>query len=194
VRLVRQLTRLHEVGDLAVAPGPKGDEPPTLVPHDEDLTSPRVPVARLTPTPVPADVVDVPSSPSGTPVGAARRATPLPALRIVEGAGDASAVLVLRPEGPRRRALQPEEVTRLVDQHGWSGALLRAVREARDISLQDMADTTRISIKYLEALELDDYGVLPSSTFVRGYLREVARVLGIDEAALVAGTLQRMES
>lgn len=193
VRLVRQLTRLHEVGDLTVAPGPKGDEPPTLVPHDEDLTSPRVPMARLAPTPVPAEVVEMPSLSSGTPISAARRATPVPGLRLVDGAQDGSAVLVLRPDGSRRRALLPEEISRLVDAHGWSGALLRAVREAREMTLDDLADTTRISLRYLEALESDEFGALPSATFVRGYLREVARVLGLDEAALVAGMLQRME-
>ena len=189
VRLVRALTRLTEVGDLVAVPGPRGEEPPTLIPADEDLTSPRVPQARLSAgTPVPmAQVVEIPSSPGLS------TATPVSGLRFVDGSTSTPSLLALHAE-MKRKGPSPDEVTHWVDQHGWGGTLMRTVRESRGISLQDLADTTRISIKYLEALEGDDFSSLPSTTFVRGYLREVARTLGLDEEALVAGTLRRMET
>lgn len=92
----------------------------------------------------------------------------------------------------RGRQLSAEDTARLVDQHGHSGALLKAVREAKGSSLQEMSDVTRISVRYLEAIEADQHDRLPSATFVRGYLREIARQLGIDDEAFVAGYMRRI--
>lgn len=111
-----------------------------------------------------------------------------PGLRVVDGTR--SAPVMVMPSRPR--LLSAEDVARLVDQHGYSGALLRAIREARQLSLQDMSDTTRISIRYLEAIEADQHDRLPSSTFVRGYVREMARLLALDEEATVAGYMRRL--
>jgi cytoskeletal protein RodZ len=79
----------------------------------------------------------------------------------------------------------------MVEEHGYTGALLRSVREARKIALQDMSDTTRISTRYLEAIESDQYDVLPSATFVRGYIREMARMLNMDVEQVVEGYMAR---
>ncbi|TVQ89012.1 MAG: helix-turn-helix domain-containing protein [Deltaproteobacteria bacterium] len=86
----------------------------------------------------------------------------------------------------------PETVQRWIEEHGWSGALIRAVREARGLSLRDVGDATKISARYLEAIEADDFGQLPSSTFVKGYLREIARLLDLAESELIAGYLRRI--
>ena len=80
----------------------------------------------------------------------------------------------------------------LVDEHGFSGSLLRAVRERQGQSLHDLADRTRISVRYLEAIEQEEVDVLPSTTFVRGYVREMARCLHLDPNALVTGYMQRI--
>ncbi|MFK7927041.1 MAG: helix-turn-helix domain-containing protein [Myxococcota bacterium] len=86
----------------------------------------------------------------------------------------------------------PIDIPTLVSELGWSGALIKRVREARGKSLRDMGDATRISARYLEAIEQDDFVQLPSSTFVKGYLREIARTLQLDEASLIQGYLRRM--
>ncbi len=64
--------------------------------------------------------------------------------------------------------------------HGSLGAWLRHQREARGVSLREIADASKISLRYLEALEQDRFDVLPAPVFARGFLREYARVVGLD--------------
>ncbi len=63
---------------------------------------------------------------------------------------------------------------------GSLGAWLRQQREARGVSLRDIADASKISLRYLEALERDRLDVLPAPVFAKGFLREYARVVGLD--------------
>lgn len=120
-----------------------------------------------------------PAAPS-TPVAAAERT-------------DSAGAVVRMPAGPPVDASSsPAAMEQLVAEHGWSGALIRAVRDSKGLSLRDIGSSTRISARYLEAIEADDHEHLPSSTFVKGYLREIARTLGLDEAALVQGYMRRM--
>jgi cytoskeleton protein RodZ len=66
------------------------------------------------------------------------------------------------------------------------GAYLRAVREHRGLTLGELAETTRISKAYLQALEEGDLSVLPSRPFAIGYVRSYAKTLGIDGDAAAA--------
>jgi cytoskeleton protein RodZ len=54
---------------------------------------------------------------------------------------------------------------------GSLGAYLRSLREARGSSLEDMARSTRVGIRHLEALEEERLADLPSPVFVRGFIR-----------------------
>jgi cytoskeletal protein RodZ len=63
---------------------------------------------------------------------------------------------------------------------GTLGAWLRQQREARGVSLREIADASKISLRYLEALEQDRFDVLPAPVFAKGFLREYARVVGLD--------------
>lgn len=83
------------------------------------------------------------------------------------------------------------EVTPSVDQLAFSegtpfGAGLKAVREFKGLSLQDIADATRVRRQYLAAIEAMDMAQLPSRPFAIGYVRAYARVLGLDEDRAVA--------
>ena len=104
-----------------------------------------------------------PVSDPGAPVVPLPTASPSPpgsSLRVVDGSPGASSVIVLPSDAPRAKTLAAEDIALLVDQHGFSGALLRSVREARDLSLQDVADQTRISVRYLQGIEDEDFGLL----------------------------------
>ncbi len=59
------------------------------------------------------------------------------------------------------------------------GVRLRAAREAKGLTLDDAAKTTRIAKVYLKALEDDDYAKLPSEAYTRGFLRSYAAFLGL---------------
>ena len=60
------------------------------------------------------------------------------------------------------------------------GARLRAAREARQISLREIAATTKISVGTLEALEQNDVAQLPGGIFTRAFVRSYATEVGLD--------------
>lgn len=66
------------------------------------------------------------------------------------------------------------------------GSALRAAREFRGLTLQDVADATRIRLSYIEALEDLRLDELPSRPFTIGYVKSYAKVLGLDGDAAVA--------
>src|SRR5271163_4056377 len=66
------------------------------------------------------------------------------------------------------------------------GEHLKREREMRGVSLEEIAAATRISTRFLEALENERWEELPGGVFNRGFIRSVARFLGLDEDALVA--------
>lgn len=63
----------------------------------------------------------------------------------------------------------------------FDGPLLQKVRLYKQINLEQISNETKISKSYLSALEGDDYEALPAAVFVRGFVVQVARVLGLDE-------------
>lgn len=65
------------------------------------------------------------------------------------------------------------------------GLLLRRTREQQGLSLHEVADQTRISVRWLAALEEARTEQLPAPVFVIGYLRSYARVLGLDGDELI---------
>lgn len=58
------------------------------------------------------------------------------------------------------------------------GESLRSARQKRNLSLDDVAEATRIKVPYLEALENGNWSVLPGPAYVTGFLRNYARFLG----------------
>jgi cytoskeleton protein RodZ len=64
---------------------------------------------------------------------------------------------------------------------GSFGERLRREREMRGITLDEIAESTKISRRHLESLEKEDFDSLPGGIFNRGFVRSYARYLGIDE-------------
>lgn len=60
------------------------------------------------------------------------------------------------------------------------GATLRLEREGRGISLRDIATTTKISVRWLEALERNQVKQLPGGVFTRSFVRTYAVEVGLD--------------
>lgn len=65
------------------------------------------------------------------------------------------------------------------------GETLRRARLARGITIEDAERVTRIPRKYLEALELENYTILPAPVFARGFLRSYAAYLGLEPSELL---------
>jgi cytoskeleton protein RodZ len=66
------------------------------------------------------------------------------------------------------------------------GENLRRERELRGIELRDIADATKISMRFLQALEQDRPEVLPGGIFPQAFVRQYARHLGLDAEKTVA--------
>lgn len=65
------------------------------------------------------------------------------------------------------------------------GEQLRLAREGRGIPLREISDETRIAIRYLEAIESNDYKRLPGGIFNRSFVKAYARCVGYDEKEAV---------
>ena len=70
------------------------------------------------------------------------------------------------------------------------GPVLRAEREKRGMKVEDVASQMRLSRHQVEALERGDYDALPGTIFVRGFIRNYAKLLQIDPESLL-GTMAR---
>jgi cytoskeleton protein RodZ len=73
------------------------------------------------------------------------------------------------------------------------GKKLRAAREARGLSREEVAAQLRLQVRLITALEEDDYDTLPGQTFVTGYLRNYARLLELPEDSFVPPELSSSE-
>jgi flagellar biosynthesis protein FlhG len=112
---------------------------------------------ELFPDGVPMPVVHPPSAPGELPA-------PRPA-----GKADDSGSLAPRPPMPE---LSPHTE--------FTGPLLRQIREAIGVELREIAERSKIGMAYLQALEGEVFGKLPAAVYVRGFLAEYARALGLD--------------
>jgi len=65
------------------------------------------------------------------------------------------------------------------------GKKLRETREAKNLTLEQVADATHIRLRYLEAMELGNFNALPSQLQVKGFIRSYGGYLGLDAAALI---------
>lgn len=69
---------------------------------------------------------------------------------------------------------------------GSFGDRLKREREMRDVSLDELTKATRISQRFLEALENEDWKKLPGGVFGRGFVRTIAGYLGLSEESLLS--------
>lgn len=79
----------------------------------------------------------------------------------------------------------PEENPQAHSDLASFGEELRREREIRGISLKEIADETKISKRFLDAIERNDHKTLPAPVFTRGFVREYARYLGLNADEIV---------
>ena len=74
------------------------------------------------------------------------------------------------------------------------GQELKRERELRGITLKEIADTTKINIRFLRALEEDRIDLLPEEFFTRGIIRTYAKYLGLDEQSILNTYLEGLQA
>ncbi|HEV7518215.1 MAG TPA: helix-turn-helix domain-containing protein [Thermoanaerobaculia bacterium] len=89
------------------------------------------------------------------------------------------------PGAGKRPGRQPPWDKGAEPEPGSFGTWLRRQRELREISLRDVAERTKISLRYLEAMEEDRFDLLPAPVFAKGFLREYARYVGLSPDEVV---------
>ncbi|MEK7397249.1 MAG: helix-turn-helix domain-containing protein [Candidatus Poribacteria bacterium] len=65
------------------------------------------------------------------------------------------------------------------------GEQLKQIREDKNISLEEVANATKISKRYLQAIEEGNYSLIPGQTYVIGIIRNYARYLGLDPKPII---------
>ncbi len=71
------------------------------------------------------------------------------------------------------------------------GGKMKRLREERGVALRDIAETTKISVSALEALERNDVSRLPGGIFSRGFVRAYAEQVGADPEQTVRDFIAR---
>jgi cytoskeleton protein RodZ len=62
------------------------------------------------------------------------------------------------------------------------GLLAKRQRESRGMTLEQVSSTTKIAVRYLRAIELEDLAYLPGGIITRGFIRAYATCIGFDDA------------
>ena len=81
---------------------------------------------------------------------------------------------------PSPVVLTPDILAELTADKDISGSLLKTLRETAGLTLDDMVAKTKISKRYLRAIEADDYATLPAKVYTRGFVTLYAQALGLD--------------
>jgi hypothetical protein len=76
----------------------------------------------------------------------------------------------------------------------FTGMAIRVLREQTRLTIRNVADTTKIGSRYLEYIELENFAKLPPRAYLRGFLLQYAKILGVDPERLAADYLKRYEA
>jgi curved DNA-binding protein CbpA len=72
----------------------------------------------------------------------------------------------------------------------FDGSFLQKIREYKRVTLDQIADSSRIGKHYLMAVEKNNFTALPASVFVRGFVSQIAKTLGLEEKKVVESYLK----
>ena len=81
----------------------------------------------------------------------------------------------------------------LVGEMELIGARLNQARLTANLALHEIADRTKISLRFLAAIENDDFSALPGRVYIYGFTRAFARAVGLDEESLLSALKEKMQ-
>jgi cytoskeletal protein RodZ len=76
----------------------------------------------------------------------------------------------------------------------FTGPAIKALREQRGQDLRTIADHTKVSVRYLEYIEEENFQKLPARTYVRGFLMLYAKDLGCNPERFAGDYLKRYDA
>jgi flagellar biosynthesis protein FlhG len=118
--------------------------------------------------------------PDGVPMPVTQANDNMPSRPVPKPGDDSGTLAAVRPPMPD-----------LTPTTSYSGPLLRQIREAVGVELREIAERSKIGMAYLQALEGEVFAKLPAAVYVRGFLAEYARALGLDAERVKQTYLER---
>lgn len=88
----------------------------------------------------------------------------------------------------------PETEAAIQAEQDFSGAFLQSIRKYRNLSLEDLADYTKISKSYLKAIEEENFAQLPAAAYVRGFISQYAKALKLSSDQVANAYMKRFRS
>jgi curved DNA-binding protein CbpA len=161
---------------------------------------PVIPAAHQAAPLAPADPDGEPDDEDGGEDGGEADSPPPPAPGVLLGAAarsagapaDAASRSPIRLErevgGPAASGTQEPPRSDVAE---WTGDALRAAREARGITVQQIADRTKVTRHHIENIEAERFGALPAPVYLRGILLSFARELRLDGQKVARSYLER---
>ncbi|MCC7441649.1 MAG: helix-turn-helix domain-containing protein [Bdellovibrionales bacterium] len=163
-----------------------GDEGDPLVAPRTDFSG--QPIAQPALAPVPqAAMAEV------LPAGAAARAIHESAAPVPSSAAGVQPRVA--HAGAGATAPSRDELSRILDgESEWHGPVIRKVRELQGLSLEELSEYTKITKKYIRAIEDEDYASLPAPVYLRGFVVQIAKKLRIPHERAATAYLARYRS
>jgi curved DNA-binding protein CbpA len=91
------------------------------------------------------------------------------------------------PALPDKLQPVPADITEL------TGSVLKMLRELRGLTARNVADTTKLSARYIEAIEDENFKKLPARPYLRGFLYSYSRAIGYEPARIVNDYIKRYD-
>lgn len=76
----------------------------------------------------------------------------------------------------------------------FTGPVLKALREQRNISVRTIADMTKLGTRYIDFIEAETFNKLPARAYIRGFLSLYAKALGYEPERLVSDYMKRYDA
>ncbi len=92
------------------------------------------------------------------------------------------------PPLPDKLQAVPADITE------FTGSVLKMLREQRGFTARNVADTTKLSARYVEGIEEENYKKLPARPYLRGFLFAYARAIGYEPERIVTGYMKRYDA
>ena len=89
---------------------------------------------------------------------------------------------------------QPELEQKFKERTDWDGAALKEVREYKQLSLKDLHSITKVNSFYINGIETMNPSELPAEVFVRGYVHQISKALGLNDKAVVDSYMKKFKS
>ncbi len=140
------------------------------------------------------ELPELPPSPQPAPK-APSRPFPVPPSTRQEGqftGSDSGAVPQVMSAPPRPVPEEVSPVSPFIAE--FTGPVIKVLREQRGMSIRDIADMTKVSVRYIEFIEEENFMKLPARAYIRGFVMLYAKALGYDPEKMTSDYLKRYDA